>query len=415
MRREPAGKKDKIRTGRDRPSARAVRGMRCNVQGTAWNKCKLRQARDLGFLLAATVCHGKYTEFPSELESSAGSRVLAGTACPNGTRFANLGYSGETFTSLDERHGMEAHLFGPVPSRRLGRSLGIDLVPFKTCSYDCVYCQLGPTTERTCERREWVPVQAVLEEIEARFSGEVSGIDYLTFSGSGEPTLHARIGELIRDLKQRSSIPVAVLTNGSLLWQKEVQDDLMAADLVIPSLDAPDAHLFQRVNRPHPDLDFEQVVDGMARFGERYPGTVWLEIFLLAGITGMAGEVKRLAGLVRRLKPACVQLMTVARPPQEEFATAVSREQMERLAQLFEGVQVLLPDAVPAAGDAWFAATREQVLELLQRRPCTVRDLSVGLGIPRAEAGKYVEDLFGRGYLKSSLCNGERFFFAETD
>ncbi len=308
---------------------------------------------------------------------------------------------------------MEAHLFGPVPSRRLGRSLGIDLVPYKTCTYDCIYCQLGPTSERTCERREWVPYEEVLEEIHEKISQD-GGIDFLTFSGSGEPTLHSRLGEFIRALKQNSSVPVAVLTNGSLLWQREVQDDLLAADLVIPSLDAPDEHLFQRVNRPHPDLSFEQILEGMIRFGERFTGRIWLEVFLLAGITGMESEVKRLARLVRMMKAECVQLLTVTRPPQAEFASPVSRDQLLRFAGLFEGVPAVLPDAASALVDPRFDASREQILQLLQRRPCTVLDVSRGLSIPRAEAAKYMEDLFGRGYLKSSTCNGERFYSAES-
>jgi len=242
--------------------------------------------------------------------------------------------------------------------------------------------------------------------------GPSLAIDYLTFSGSGEPTLCAGIGEIIRELKQRSSVPVAVLTNGSLLWQREVQDDLLAADVVIPSLDVPDEHLFRRVNRPHPDLSFAQVLEGMVRFGERYRGRLWIEVLLLAGVTGMEGEVKRIAQLARSVKPECVQLLTVTRPPQEEFAIPVSREQLQKFAGFFEGVPVTVPDAAPLESDPRFFATREQITELLERRPCTVRDVSAGLGIPRAEAGKYVEDLLSRGVLTCSLCNGETYYSA---
>ncbi len=148
---------------------------------------------------------------------------------------------------------MSEYLFGPVPSRRLGRSLGIDLVPHKT----------------------------VPEDIREKLA-HTNGIDYLTFSGSGEPILHTQIGQLIRELKRLSPGPISVLTNGSLLWQKEVQDDLLAADLVIPSLDAPDKSLSRHFNRPHPDLVFEKVIEGLVRFRERYQGRIWLEIFLLA-------------------------------------------------------------------------------------------------------------------------------------
>jgi len=307
---------------------------------------------------------------------------------------------------------MESHIFGPVPSRRLGRSLGIDLVPFKTCTYNCIYCQLGSTTEQTCRGREWVPCEQVLEELSRKLSLH-TGIDHLTFAGSGEPTLHSRIGELIRDIKQRTSVPVAVLTNGSLLWREEVRDALLDADLVVPSLDAPDEHLFQRVNRPHRDLSFEQVLEGMVRFRERFKGRLWLEVFLLAGVTGMASEVKRIARLAGSIQPDCVQLLTVTRPPQEAFAEAVSREHLKRFAGLFEGISAVVPETSPAAGDARFSATRDQVLELLERRPCTVQDICRGLGIPTAEAGKYLEDLLARGYLKTSRCNGERFYLAD--
>jgi len=310
---------------------------------------------------------------------------------------------------------MSHHLFGPVPSRRLGRSLGIDLVPFKTCTYDCVYCQLGSTTNRTCERKEWVSTEAVLEEIREKLTQSSQGIDSITFSGSGEPTLHARIGEIIGAVKQQCSVPVTVLTNGSLLWQQAVQDDLLAADRIIPSLDAPDEHLFRRVNRPHPDLSFEKVLEGMVRFRERYTGRLDLEIFLLAGVTGMEGEVKRLARLAEDVKPDRVELLTVTRPAQEEFARPVSEDHLERFARLFQAPVDVVPAAAPVAKDELFAASREQVLEMLERRPCTVVDVSIGLGIPRAEAGKYVEDLFAHGRLQTSLCNGERFYRAEPD
>lgn len=307
---------------------------------------------------------------------------------------------------------MSRYLFGPVPSRRLGRSLGIDLVPYKTCTYDCIYCQLGKTTNLTRERKEWVPQEDILDEIRKKLASPNS-IDFLTFSGSGEPTLHSHIGRLIRELKQQSPVPVAVLTNGSLLWQKEVQDDLLAADLVIPSLDAPDDHLFRHVNRPHPDLVFEEFLEGLIRFRERYPGKIWLEIFLLAGMTGMESDVKRLANLTRAIKPDLVQLMTVTRPPQEEFAEPVSSEQMCRFSGFFDAPAVVVPATASVSGDVLFSAGREQIFELLERRPCTIQDIELGLGIARAEASKYIEDLFAHGQIRRSTCNGKTYYSAD--
>jgi wyosine [tRNA(Phe)-imidazoG37] synthetase (radical SAM superfamily) len=299
-----------------------------------------------------------------------------------------------------------------VPSRRLGRSLGIDLIPFKTCTYNCVYCQLGPTTNLTLERKEWVPFDKVVEEAREKLRS-ADGIDYITFSGSGEPTLHSRIGEMIRELKRLSPIPVAVLTNGSLLWQQGVQEDLLDADLVIPSLDAPDGGLFRHVNRPHPDLTFDQVVEGLVRFRERYHGKIWLEVFLLSGITGMESEVKRIAERARTVRPDRVQLITATRPAPMDFVEPVSVEDMKGFVRLFDVPTVAVPAFSPTARDVLSKAGSEEILRLLERRPCTVEDIAQGLGIPPAEAEKYVADLDAHGQVKRKRSNGAVYFTAD--
>ena len=199
------------------------------------------------------------------------------------------------------------HVYGPVPSRRLGRSLGVDLVPFKTCTYDCVYCQLGRTTDLTTGRREYVPVEEILAQLEEKLRTGPTP-DYVSLAGSGEPTLHARIGELIAGIKSLTRTPVAVLTNGSLLGVRDVQDALMEADLVLPSLDAGDAELFQLVNRPHENVEFDDMVEGLVAFRERFAKPVWLEVMLLAGITGIRSEVEKIAALTHRIRPDRVQL-----------------------------------------------------------------------------------------------------------
>ncbi len=306
---------------------------------------------------------------------------------------------------------MSDYLFGPVPSRRLGRSLGIDLVPYKTCTYNCVYCQLGQTTNRTLERKEWVPHEAVLEEIRKKLT-HMKGIDFFTFAGSGEPTLHTHIGRIIEEVKSLSPVPVAVLTNGSLLWQREVQDDLLAADVVLPSLDTPDGRLFRHVNRPHPELVFEKILEGLCQFRERFSGKIWLEIFFLTGMNSMEKEVQKLVDLVPVIQPDLVQLTTVTRPPQEEFAKAVSAEQMKRLAGLFD-VPVEVVAAIPSiSGDIVLSAGRDQIIQLLERRACSIPEIAMGQGISWAEARKYVEDLFVQGQVEVLTCNGESYYRA---
>ena len=168
---------------------------------------------------------------------------------------------------------MSGYVFGPVPSRRLGRSLGVDLVPFKTCTYDCIYCQLGRTTNKTIERRQWVPMELVLEELEKKLD---SRPDYITLSGSGEPTLFTPLDKLIEGIRSLTDIPVAVLTNGSLLGSAEVRHKLAGADLVIPSLDAGNEVAFRLVNRPHEALAFERLLAGLSPSAADFVGpTGW--------------------------------------------------------------------------------------------------------------------------------------------
>ena len=303
------------------------------------------------------------------------------------------------------------HVFGPVPSRRLGRSLGLDLVPFKTCTYDCVYCQLGRTTNKTVERKAYVAIDEVMAELERKLASE-DAADYVTVSGSGEPTLNSDIGELIARIKKLTEIPVAVLTNGSLLWMSEVQDALLAADLVIPSLDAGDAQLFRYVNRPHDSVSFGQMVDGISAFAERFRGEVWLEVLLLGGVTGIPTEVEKIAAAVRRIKPTRVQLNTVLRPPAEEFAFPVDADQLGQLLRFF-------PKPAEAISEGRSGRTRSargltiddsDVLALLRRRPCTVPDVATGLGLNVSEAAKRLHALGQRGVVKTVRKDGVLFY-----
>lgn len=282
----------------------------------------------------------------------------------------------------------QALVFGPVPSRRLGRSLGVDLVPFKTCSYDCIYCQLGRTTVKTTERKEWVPLDRVLEQVQGKLASEP---DYITLSGSGEPTLFARTGELIGRLKDMTDVPVAVLTNGSLLWQKALRDDLQQADVVIPSLDAGNEQMFRYVNRPAPGLSYELMVDGLATFRQEYDGQYWLEVFVLGGVTDVNAEVEDIAAAVAWIGPDRVQLNTVTRPPAEDFACSVPADDLARLAPRIAANAEVIADYRHVHEQPAFAARGEDVLELLRRRPCTVEDIASGLGMHRNEVVKYVE------------------------
>ena len=303
------------------------------------------------------------------------------------------------------------HLFGPVPSRRLGRSLGVDLAPFKTCSYDCLYCQLGPTTRQTVERAEYVPVAEVLRELERRFEEGVRA-DYVTLGGSGEPTLHSGCGEIIRGIKEITDTPVAVLTNGSLLGDDLVRKDLARADLVVPSLDAGSADMFARINRPHPHVVFEDMVCGLRDFCAVFAGEIRLEVFLLQGLNALESEVKRIAACAAEIRPSRVQLNTVARPPAYGSAVAVPEKVMEDLVVFFGERGEVVADFTGVHEAREFGGTREEILALLQRRPCTLADIADSFGLHRHEVLKHVAQLIDRGEIGTDTVAGKDYYVA---
>jgi wyosine [tRNA(Phe)-imidazoG37] synthetase (radical SAM superfamily) len=304
---------------------------------------------------------------------------------------------------------MNKYIFGPVPSRRLGRSLGVDLVPLKTCSYDCIYCQLGHTTCKTTERKEWVPLDDVILEVKDGLSARP---DYITLSGSGEPTLHSRIGEAIERIKAMTDVPVAVLTNGSLLWQEEVRRQLLKADLVIPSLDAGEKAVFRLVNRPHADVSFERMLAGLVVFRREFRGDYWLEVFVLGAYTAINADFAELVKCVNFIGPDRVQLNTVTRPPAESFAIGISRQRLAELAGMFHPPAEVIADFRGVQGRAEFAASREDILDLLRRRPCSTEDIADGLGMHGNEVVKHVEHLSAEGRLRETRTGGRLYYRA---
>lgn len=301
------------------------------------------------------------------------------------------------------------HIYGPVSSRRLGLSLGVDLVLFKTCNFDCIYCQLGRTTRKTEERREWVSIEEVIEELKAALSCEHK-IDYLTFCGSGEPTLNSRLGEAIKKIKGFTAIQVAVLSNGALLRSAEVREELMESDLVVPSLDAASQEVFEKVNRSLPSIRIEEVIDGLVAFKKAYRGKLWLEIMLVKGVNDSPDELQRMKEAISRIAPHKVQLNTVVRPPSEPFAFPITREEMDKV-KVFLGSQCeVIARFSPREPPPREREEEKAIWESLQRRPATIKDLADGLGLHPNETLKYIKKLIDAGKIEAISFGDNRYY-----
>ncbi len=288
---------------------------------------------------------------------------------------------------------MYHHIFGPVPSRRLGISLGVDLVPRKVCSLDCVYCEVGHTTRLTLDRGEYAPLDRIKEELDHYFSHNPDP-DYITFSGSGEPTLNTCIGEVLTFIKQkRPRIPVAVLTNGTLLHDPDVRDALMGADVVLPSLDAATEPVFQKINRPHAGLTLETHLAGLMAFRKAFKGRFRLEVFILPGYNDHEDELKALKKVIGELKPECIQLNTLDRPGTVTDLKSASFKNLERIAHYLDSGAAEIIAAAPKRSQ--LAAYRQDmetaIMETIARRPCTLDDLSAILGLHVSEINKYLD------------------------
>jgi wyosine [tRNA(Phe)-imidazoG37] synthetase (radical SAM superfamily) len=275
-------------------------------------------------------------------------------------------------------------VYGPVPSRRLGLSLGLSITPRKTCTVDCIYCQCGRTTQKTLRRESFFPVAEILAQVDEAVRG--SRTEFITFSGEGEPTLNLDIGRLIRRLGAKHDIPVAVITNSTLLTDPQVRRDLYPADLVVPSLDAADQQTFVRVNRCHRDLKVDAIIDGLRMFRRFYQGLIWLEVMLVKGINDSPEHLVLLRRAVADIRPDRVHLNTVVRPPAERRAKPLSEDDLEQVRKLFgPGAEIAeSPIRRPRARLRRIGVLHPEqaIIELVRNRPATFKDMERSLGIP---------------------------------
>ena len=302
------------------------------------------------------------------------------------------------------------HIFGPVPSRRLGRSLGVDLTPYKTCSYDCVFCQLGRTPSKTITRGEYVPIGEVLDEL-GEWLKKDGKADHITLSGSGEPTLHSRFGEVLRFIRKNSPVKAVLLTNGSLLHLPEVRSAASQAHIVKVSLSAWDQASYGWLNRPHPELDFKELIGGQKAFRDEFKGQMWIEVFIVAGMNSIPSDVAKIAAVADLLRPDRTHLNTAVRPPAEDFVAPLSRDRLISLCHLFRPTAEVIAE-YEAKGGFEVEANEEKIISMLQRRPCTAEDVAGAFGMHLNEASKYLGNLMRKGPIRAERTSGALYYMA---
>jgi len=304
------------------------------------------------------------------------------------------------------------YLFGPVPSRRLGISLGVDLVPHKVCSLNCVYCEVGKTSNLTIDRKEYIPINEVLKELKD-YLDQKPELDFVTFSGQGEPTLNSGLGKVIDFIKDNyQEYKVAVITNGTLFWDKEVRNEVIRADVLLPSLDAVSKLAFIKINRPNKNLNIDKIIEGLILLRKEFEGKIFLEIFFVPQINDSQEELILLKKIATKIQPDLIQLNTLDRPGTEDFVKAVNQESLLKIKEFF----VPLPVEIIAKAEtrkqiqSFNKNIEEQIFETIKRRPCTDKDLTEILGIHLNELNKYLSELIGSGKIISDKQERGLFF-----
>ena len=301
-------------------------------------------------------------------------------------------------------------IFGPVASRRLGRSLGVDLVPYKTCSFDCLYCELGTTTNLTLDRNVYSASQEIIDELSGCLKKLTPPPDCITLAGSGEPTLHSQIDTIITEIKKLTPIPVAVLTNSSLLYQDNVKEALLLADVVLPSLDTVDPSCFTHLNRPHPSLDLKKIIQGLIDFRKSFTGQIWLEILFCRDINDTSEKINKLKGAIKLINPDKIQLNTLDRPPAEDSVFPLSIERLNQIRHFFGEKTEIITGALLKNAKGVIADGKRRVYNLVKRRPCTFEEISLTLGISKIALTDLIEDLRKEGKIRQRHHNNQLYY-----
>lgn len=302
-------------------------------------------------------------------------------------------------------------LFGPVPSRRLGRSLGVDIVPSKICSLNCIYCEVGKTTQCAIKRQRFNNPDDIISEFSEHYLSFAHKLDIVTLTGSGEPTLCSDLGYLISEIKKISGVPVGVLTNSTLFTDPQVRAELMDADVVVPSIDAATPEAFRKICIPHPSLEIAAVNEAVVTFSNVYRGRLLIEILLCEGINDNFEELGKIADIIDRCRYEKVQLNTVHRPPAFSSAKAVSSSFLLEAALFLSqrGIRVE-PVSNYIKDFSGGSLTQAELERLISMRPCSVKDISMVFGVPVSDVEAIIAQIPVE-QLDIRDMSGENFFF----
>lgn len=230
------------------------------------------------------------------------------------------------------------YIYGPVKSRRLGLSLGISLTEHKTCNLDCVYCQLGKTNEVALECKEYLTPQEVLSEFKSWIENnpeDAKNLNYVTFSGMGEPTLNSKISQVISEVRKLTAARIAVITNASLLSKLDVRQAILGVDLIVPSLDAADQEVFIKIDRPGPGIKIENIINGLISLRQEFKGQIWLEVMLVKGLNDNPKHIKALKEAIDKINPDKIQLNSPVRSTTEKNILKLDEKELERIKDIF--------------------------------------------------------------------------------
>lgn len=307
---------------------------------------------------------------------------------------------------------MNNFVFGPVPSRRLGYSLGVDIIPRKYCNFDCIYCQVGKTTIKSSSREKFFNPDVIITQVVDSIQ-HLEKIDFVTFSGSGEPTLNENLGIIIHEIKKLTTVPVAVITNSSLLSMEDVRNDLINADVILPSLDAASDEVFKRINRPQSNIELMSIVNGLRVFRKHFNGLIWLEIMLIKGINDSEGELHQLRKIINDLDVDKIHLNTVTRPPCEKNASQLSLNELKRIMTFFgntcEIISEFEKNGVCKEQSGW----NEKIYDILKRRSLTVQDIVKITGATGSQIKEQLKNMKEKGLIKTYRLGNEIYFTAE--